>query len=129
MKEVLHQILDQIKRPLDLISESVVQAGYKLGSEIFFTLDVAASELYNEKENLYNLDSEKKKIDNISLISYYKSLYSEYPIFSIEDGLDENDWDGWITLNETLGDKIQLVGDDLTVTNIKNYKKQLIIKL
>ena len=70
----LHQILDQIKRALDLISESVVQAGYKLGSEIFFTLDVAASEFTMKKENLYNLDSEKKKIDNISLISYYKSL-------------------------------------------------------
>ena len=110
---------------LDLISESVVQAGYKLGSEIFFTLDVAASELYNKKENVYNLASESKKIDNISLISYYQSLCEQYPIFSIEDGLDENDWSGWTKLNEVLGDKIQLVGDDLTVTNIKKLHKAI----
>tara|TARA_B100002052_G_scaffold6694_1_gene5770 strand:- start:3029 stop:4297 length:1269 start_codon:yes stop_codon:yes gene_type:complete len=113
---------------LDLISESVTLAGYKLGTDIFFTLDVAASELYNKKENLYNLNSENKKMDNISLINYYKALADQYPIFSIEDGLDENDWEGWAKLTKDLGDKIQLVGDDLTVTNIQKLKKAIDMK-
>jgi enolase len=100
---------------LDMLAEAVEQAGFKLGSDIVFTLDVAASELYHD--GLYFLDSEGKKLSSEALIDYYEFLVKNNPIVSIEDGLDESDWAGWKRLTERLGDKIQLVGDDLFVTN------------
>ena len=108
---------------IDLILEAIELSNYKAGSEILLTLDVAASELFDSKTNLYSLQSENKKLNNLELIDYYKMLCNQYPIISIEDGLDENDWDGWITLNKALGHSIQLVGDDLTVTNINKLEK------
>ena len=108
---------------IDLILEAIELSNYKAGSEILLTLDVAASELFDPKTNLYSLQSENKKLNNLELIDYYKMLCNQYPIISIEDGLDENDWDGWITLNKALGHSIQLVGDDLTVTNINKLEK------
>ncbi len=110
---------------LDLLSESVEKSGYTLGKDVFFTLDVAASELFQNENKKYILSSENKKLSNYELIDYYDSLCKQYPICSIEDGLDENDWSGWKLLNEKLGKKIQLVGDDLTVTNIKKLKKAI----
>jgi enolase len=108
---------------IDLILESTIKANYKPTSEVSICLDVAASELFNN--NIYNLSSENKKLNNLELIDYYESLINQYPIFSIEDGLDENDWEGWNTLNQRLGKKVQLVGDDLTVTNIKKLEKAI----
>jgi len=110
---------------LDLLSESVEKSGYILGKDVFFTLDVAASELFQNKDQNYLLSSENKKLSNYELIDYYDSLCKQYPICSIEDGLDENDWNGWKLLNEKLGNKIQLVGDDLTVTNIKKLRNAI----
>ncbi len=110
---------------LDLLSESVIQAGYKLGKDVFFTLDVAASELFDPNTQTYCLSSENKKLSNIEMIDTYKKFCNDYPIFSIEDGLDENDWNGWIELNKILGHDIQLVGDDLTVTNIKKLSQAI----
>lgn len=102
---------------LDMLTEAIERAGFKIGSDIVLTLDVAASELY--RDGLYYLDSEGKALSSDALIDYYESLLKNNPIVSIEDGLDESDWAGWKTLTERLGDKIQLVGDDLFVTNTR----------
>jgi len=100
---------------LEIILQSIEDSGYIPGKNIYLALDVAASEFYNAKLKKYIIDS--KKISALQLIEYYKMLCEKYPIISIEDGLDQNDWNSWKILSETLGDKIQIVGDDLTVTN------------
>jgi len=100
---------------LEIILQSIEDSGYIPGKNIYLALDVAASEFYNAKLKKYIIDS--KKISASQLIEYYKMLCEKYPIISIEDGLDQNDWNSWKILSETLGDKIQIVGDDLTVTN------------
>ncbi|KTD31751.1 phosphopyruvate hydratase [Legionella moravica] len=105
------------RQALDMLSEAVEKAGYRLGEDIVFSLDVAASELYDEGN--YHMASERQKFNSIQLIDYYADLVASYPIVSIEDGLDEKDWAGWKHLTERLGSKIQLVGDDLFVTNPK----------
>ena len=110
---------------LDLLLESIEKSNYIPGKDVFLTLDVASSEFYNKDDNLYYLDSENKKLNNNELIDWYKDLCNNYPIASIEDGLDENDWQGWIKLHNELGSKVQLVGDDLTVTNILRLKKAI----
>jgi len=110
---------------LDLLLESIEKANYVPGKDVFLTLDVASSEFYNKDDNLYYLDSENKKLNNNELINWYKDLCNNYPIASIEDGLDENDWQGWVKLHNELGSKVQLVGDDLTVTNILRLKKAI----
>lgn len=103
------------KQALDYLSQAVDSAGYKLGEDVYFALDVAASELF--ENGRYHLRSESQSLDSAGLIEYYQSLMAEYPIISIEDGLDESDWDGWKKLTIALGESIQLVGDDLFVTN------------
>lgn len=103
------------QQALDILVQAVEQAGYQLGSDIVFALDVAASELF--RDGLYHLTSEGKKLTSDEMIAYYGDLSTKYPIVSIEDGLDENDWQGWKQLTATLGNKLQLVGDDLFVTN------------
>lgn len=105
----------------DLLMQAIELAGYKAGSDIVLALDVAASELY--KDNCYHLYSEKKSFSSEELVNYYFDLVKSYPIVSIEDGLDENDWHGWQHLTLELGDAIQLVGDDLFVTNAKYLQK------
>lgn len=105
------------RQALDMLSEAVEKAGYRLGEDIVFSLDVAASELYDEGN--YHMASERQNFNSIQLIDYYADLVASYPIVSIEDGLDEKDWAGWKHLTERLGSKIQLVGDDLFVTNPK----------
>ena len=104
---------------LSFISEAVSNAGYKLGKEIFFALDVAATEIY--KNQKYRIDNKDLGIDEIS--RYYQELIEKYPIISIEDPLDEDDWDGWRMLTKLIGDKVQLVGDDLFVTNNARLQK------
>lgn len=102
---------------LDFIIESIEAAGYKAGEDIYLALDAAASEFY--KDGKYELKGEGKSLTSAEMVDYYVDLVNDYPIFSIEDGMDEDDWDGWALLTEKLGDKVQLVGDDLFVTNTK----------
>ncbi|MCH9756352.1 MAG: phosphopyruvate hydratase [Gammaproteobacteria bacterium] len=107
--------LSSNREALDLLSEAVEQAGYNLKEDIVFALDVAASELFSE--GAYHLASENLTLTSQDLVGYYATLLEHYPIVSIEDGLDEGDWDGWKYMTDTLGGMVQLVGDDLFVTN------------
>ncbi len=100
---------------LDFILKSIEKAGYKPGEEIYLALDCAATEYY--KDGRYVLDGEGRMLTSNENVDYLASLVNDYPIISIEDGMAEDDWDGWIALTEALGDKVQLVGDDLFVTN------------
>lgn len=102
---------------LDFVMSSIEKAGYKPGEDIMLALDAASSEFY--KGGKYVLSGEGRTLDSAEMVDYYVDLCSRYPIFSIEDGMDEDDWDGWKTLTDALGKKIQLVGDDLFVTNPK----------
>ncbi|GAA8243960.1 phosphopyruvate hydratase [Helicobacter pylori] len=108
--------------PLEIISQAIEKAGYKLGEEIALALDVASSELVDENFN-YHLKGENKILDSHELVAYYKELVAKYPIVSIEDGLSEDDWEGWAFLSKELGRQIQLVGDDLFVTNASLLQK------
>ncbi|GAA9064082.1 phosphopyruvate hydratase [Helicobacter pylori] len=108
--------------PLEVISQAIEKAGYKLGEEIALVLDVASSELVDENFN-YHLKGENKILDSHELVAYYKKLVAKYPIVSIEDGLSEDDWEGWAFLSKELGRQIQLVGDDLFVTNASLLQK------
>lgn len=105
------------RQALDMLCEAITTAGFKLGDEIVLALDVAASELY--KQGTYHMASENQQFSSIQLVDYYADLVASYPIVSIEDGLDEKDWAGWKHLTTQLGGAIQLVGDDVFVTNPK----------
>ncbi|MBM3590254.1 MAG: phosphopyruvate hydratase, partial [Alphaproteobacteria bacterium] len=107
--------LDSAMEALDLISSAIVKAGYKLGDDIMLALDCASSEFYDN--GIYNMIGEGKKLSSLEMIEYYQNLVNNYPIFSIEDPLAEDDFTGWQTMTQKLGNKIQLVGDDLFVTN------------
>jgi len=115
------------RQALDVLCEAVNIAGYTLGKDIVFALDVAASEL--QHEGLYHLASDNKHYTSRQLVAYYCELVSNYPIVSIEDGLGERDWSGWQHLTATLGSQIQLVGDDLFVTNSKILKEGISQKM
>jgi len=110
---------------LEVIIDAVKKAGYKTGKDIFIALDPAASEMFDEKTKKYKYfkSDPKKKVSADKLIDNWERWAGSYPIISIEDGLAEEDWDGWCKLNQKLGEKIQLVGDDLFVTNTKRLKK------
>ena len=116
-------MLESNEEALHLIAKAIDQSGYKLGDEIVLALDVAASELYDQNKKTYSLNN--KDYSSLELIEYYKGLCRQYPIVSIEDGLDQNDWKHWNVLNTVLGNSIQVVGDDLTVTNTKLLKKAI----
>ena len=102
---------------IELLLESINKSGYSAGKNVFIALDVAASSFY--KEGKYHLNLENKILDDEQMINFYENLINQYPIVSIEDGLDENDWNGWGKMTNALGGSIQIVGDDLTVTNPK----------
>ena len=108
---------------LDLIVEAVKSAGLVPGEDIVFALDVAASEMYDGDKEVYVLAGEGKEKTAAEMVEWYADITSRYPVMSIEDGLDEDDWEGWKLLTEKLGDKIQLVGDDLFVTNVKRLAR------
>jgi len=108
---------------IDLIVLAIKKAGYKPGKDIYIGLDVAASEMYNAKTKVYDMKGEGVKKKAPQMVEYYVELCKKYPILTIEDGMAEDDWDGWKKLTEALGDKVQLVGDDLFVTNTKRLKK------
>ena len=113
---------------IDVILEATEKAGYKPGEQIRIAMDVASSELYDKADGKYHFPGESqmkgKEIVRTAqeMVDYYKALCDKYPIISIEDGLDENDWEGWKLLTDTIGDKVQLVGDDLFVTNTERLK-------
>ena len=108
---------------VEVILEAIEKTPYALSKDICLALDVAASEIY--RDGLYHLPSEKKQYSSAAMVDYLKSLVDQYPIVSIEDGLDENDWPGWQLLNNELGSRIQIVGDDLTVTNITRFQRAI----
>jgi len=117
-------VLSSNEAALEVIAAAIKKAGYKLGKDIFFALDVAASEFYDPKKKAYVFSkSDGSKRSSEQMVDFLKDLCDKYPIISIEDGCAEEDWDGWGVLTQALGDKIQLVGDDLFVTNTKFLKK------
>ena len=106
---------------IELIVEAIEKAGYKPGEEVAIALDAAASSFY--EDGFYNLRTEGKKVKAEEMVEIYREWTEKYPVFSIEDGLAEDDWEGWKTLNERLGQKVQLVGDDIFVTNVERIKR------
>ncbi len=110
---------------LILLSQAISESGYRVGKDIKFALDVAASELYNSTTSKYELKSEKLILSSEEMIEYYIRLCEKYPIISIEDGLDENDWRGWSQLTQKIPKNVQIVGDDLTVTNPIKLQKAI----
>ncbi len=108
---------------ISLVCDAIKEAGYIPGKDIYIGLDVASSEFYDKNKKTYLLKSENKVYDNKGFVNYLEKLVSEYPIISIEDGLSEEDWDGWKILTDRLGNKVQLVGDDLFTTNTKRLDK------
>jgi enolase len=120
--------LNSNEEAIQVILEGVQKAGYKPGEQVFLGLDPAASEFYDEKEKIYNLKAENKKINSEEMIGFYENLINKYPIISIEDGLAQDDWDGWVKMNQRLGKRIQIVGDDIYVTNIKRLAKGIQLK-
>ncbi|MEE0885141.1 MAG: phosphopyruvate hydratase [Faecalimonas sp.] len=115
--------LKDAKETLQYIVKAIEQAGYKAGEDVAITLDVAASELYNKEFKKYVFEGEDVIRSSEELVDYYEMLISEFPIISIEDPMDEEDWEGWDLMTKRLGSKIQLVGDDLFVTNTERLRK------
>jgi len=108
---------------IEVILEAAAKTGYQIGGELFIALDPASSEFYHDGR--YHLESENKQLSSAEMVEYYKNLVAKYPIVSIEDGLAEDDWEGWKIMNGELGSKIQIVGDDLTVTNINRLQRAI----
>lgn len=115
--------LDSNEEALAVISEAVLKAGYKLGEEIQFALDPATTEIYDEKRKLYILEGEGRELNATEMVDFWVDLCERYPIISIEDGMAEEDWDGWKLLTDKLGKTVQLVGDDLFVTNVERLQR------
>lgn len=115
--------LQSNEHAIELLLNAIEKTSYKTGKDVFLALDVAASSLYQDKK--YHLALDNQIVDDEGMIKFYEKLINQYPIISIEDGLDENDWKGWTKLNISLGDRIQIVGDDLTVTNPKKLNKAI----
>ena len=108
---------------IDTVLIAIEKAGYKPGDDMYIALDAASSEFYNAKSKLYEFESTGDKKSSSDMVAYWKEWTNKYPILSIEDGLDEDDWDGWKELTAAVGDKVQIVGDDLFVTNTERLKR------
>ncbi|GAA0864559.1 phosphopyruvate hydratase [Paraclostridium tenue] len=115
--------LDSNRAALELIVEAISKAGYEPGKDVMLGLDVAASEMYNKETKKYVLAGEGKELTSEQMVELYEDWANNFPIITIEDGLDEEDWDGWKVLTERLGNKLQLVGDDLFVTNTERLER------
>lgn len=112
------------KEAIDIVMKSIETAGYKPGDDIMIAMDAAASEFYNSEEKVYHFASSTgDKLSSADMVGYWKEWIDNYPIFSIEDGLDEDDWDGWVNMVKEVGNRCQIVGDDLFVTNTKRLQK------
>ncbi|MGV1014696.1 MAG: phosphopyruvate hydratase, partial [Methyloceanibacter sp.] len=116
--------LASTREALDFVMAAIAAAGYRPGGDMMLALDVAATEIY--RDGRYVLEGEKRSLTADQMTSYYTELVSNYPIFSIEDGMAEDDWEGWRTLTEALGERCQLVGDDLFVTNVARLKEGIV---
>ncbi len=109
---------------IEIVLQAIEAAGYKPGHEVYIAMDAASSELYKAEEKMYHFHkSTGDKLSSSQMVDFWTDWAKKYPIISIEDGLDEDDWDGWKSLTQSLGSKVQLVGDDLFVTNVKRLKK------
>ena len=108
---------------LDAIMEAIEKAGYRAGEDIFIALDPAASEIY--QDGLYHLEIEGRRLNGAAMVDFWRDWCDRYPIISIEDGLDENDWTNWSRLTAAIGDRVQIVGDDLLVTNVEKVKRAI----
>jgi enolase len=115
--------LSSNEEAIEIILAAIEEAGYKAGEEVMIALDPAASEFYDKKKGLYILESTNQELSSAEMVEYWVDWVEKYPIISIEDGLDEDDWSGWKLMTDKLGDKIQIVGDDLFVTNTKRLQK------
>jgi enolase len=115
--------LESNEAGLKVIIEAIEKAGFKPGEDIVLAMDVAASEFYNKEKKVYELKGEGKELTSEEMVDFYENLIDKYPIISIEDGLDENDWKGWAKLTKKLGKRVQLVGDDLFVTNTSKLSR------
>ena len=116
--------LESNEKGIEIVLKAIESAGYRPGEDIYIAMDAAASEFYNIDENVYHFNqSTGDKLTPLEMVSYWKEWVDKYPIISIEDGLDEDDWDAWKVLTDNIGDKVQLVGDDLFVTNVKRLGK------
>ena len=111
---------------IEVILEAIERAGYRPGEDVWIALDPAASEIY--EDGMYVLAREGRKLTNDEMVAFYADWAAKYPIISLEDGLDEDDWDGWVKLVEAIGDKVQIVGDDLLVTNVDRVRKAIDLK-
>jgi enolase len=114
--------LESNEEAIQVVMEAIEKAGFKPGDDIFIALDPAASEFFDKKENVYNLGATGQKLSPAEMANYWKEWTEKYPIVSIEDGLDQDDWEGWKVLTDAIGDKVQLVGDDLFVTNVRRLQ-------
>ena len=114
------------KEAIELIVSAIESAGYKPGVDCHIAIDAAASSFY--KDGKYVLEKEGRTLSGAEMVKFYASWVSSYPIISIEDGLDEDDWDSWALLTQELGKKVQLVGDDLYTTNVERLKKGIDLK-
>ncbi len=114
---------------IEIILAAIDKAGYKAGEQVCIALDPAASELYEAEEKVYHLRKEGRKLTTDEMIKFWVSWADQYPIVSIEDGLAEDDWEGWKALNQTLGERVQLVGDDLLVTNPERVRRGIADKV
>ena len=108
---------------VEVILEAIAKAGFKAGTDVAIALDPAASEFYDEKEKVYNLRREGKKFDSAQMVAFWKSWIDQFPIVSLEDGFAQDDWEGWKMFTQEVGDRIQVVGDDLLVTNPERVKR------
>lgn len=108
---------------IEIVLKAIEKAGFKPGDDIFIAMDAAASEFYDEKKKVYNFESSGKKLDAGEMVDFWTNWANKYPILSIEDGMYEDDWDGWKNLTTAIGNKVQLVGDDLFVTNVKRLQQ------
>jgi enolase len=115
--------LDSNEEALQVIMEAIDASGFKAGTDVAIAMDPAASEFYDSERKVYMLKGDDKELSSDEMVEYWADKVDKYPIISLEDGLDEDDWDGWAKLNKKLGDKIQLVGDDLFVTNTERLAK------
>ena len=112
------------EQAIEVVLKAIESAGYRPGEDIYISMDVAASEFYNADEDLYHLhQSTGDKLTSSEMVDYWSDWTNKYPILSIEDGLDEDDWNGWKELTTRIGDKVQLVGDDLFVTNVDRLSR------
>ena len=111
------------REALEAIGEAVSKAGYKLGGDVVLALDVAASELYDKAKGTYQLEGEARTLSRAELVDFYAQWAEDFPIVSIEDGFAEDDWEGWKLLTDRLGERVQLIGDDLFVTNVERLAR------